>query len=247
MSKTKGYGTKRKVRKRKEKTLLSSGLGFIFRLLTAAVLIHIAIVLLQGGFHPALDIAKVWITDNIYNGPLAGIVQPACQKLWGWKFTDTLFWLTGYPAAAAAAAALVLKRQIENTSVILGSEDKAGSSWRSGATYRHPSLSLWRKVWYLLSGLYSGDGRNLIHEAKTMAVCRVMCEGREESQDMNVVREWRLDKLIRRTGERMKVEYDKAEHKMALLLPDGSVRILNRGESYVWKFSDSKCMKVMFL
>lgn len=88
---------------------------------------------------------------------------------------------------------------------------------------------------------------DLAREAKSMAVCRIIYDGREASQDMNTVREWRLDELIRRAGAKIKVEYDRQEKKMTLLLPDGSIKILNQGESFEWSFGDNKLITAMFL
>ena len=88
---------------------------------------------------------------------------------------------------------------------------------------------------------------DIAREAEAMAVCRIIYDGREASQDMNTVREWRLDELIRRAGTKIKVEYDRQEKKMTLLLPDGSIKILNKGESFTWGFGDNKLITAMFL
>ena len=72
-----------KKRNKKQKTFLSKGLGKISKLLAVAVLIHYILVLFQGDYHPMINSAREWIITYIYNGPLAGLVQPACAKIWG--------------------------------------------------------------------------------------------------------------------------------------------------------------------
>ena len=80
-----------------------------------------------------------------------------------------------------------------------------------------------------------------------MVICRILYDGREDSQDLNTIREWRLDELLQRKGEKIEVTYDRQEKKMTFLLPNGSVKILVAGESFEWMFSDKKCMTAMFL
>lgn len=237
----------RKKRNKKQKTFLSKGLGKISKLLAAAVLIHYILVLFQGDYHPMINSAREWIITYIYNGPLAGLVQPACAKIWGWKYSALLYDFTGLPALILSVAAFLAKRHIEHIDVISDSESRRKVSWRSGGVYKTPSLPLWRRGRELLIRFYSREGMDLAHAAEEMAVCRIIYDGREASQDMNAVREWRLDELIRRTGTKIKVEYDRQEKKMALLLPDGSIKILNKGESFAWSFGDNKLITAMFL
>ena len=238
---------RKKKRNKKQKTVLSMGLGKISKLLAVGVLIHYTIVLFQGDYHPMINSAREWIITYIYNGPLAGLVQPACAHIWGWKYIALLYDLTGLPALAASIAAFLVKRHIEHIDVISDSEIRRTASWRSGGIYKTPSVPLWRRGWEFLIGLYSREGMDLAREAKAMAVCRIIYEGREASQDMNTVREWHLDELITRAGVKIKVEYDRQEKKMTLLLPDGSIKILNKGESFTWSFGDNKLMNAMFL
>lgn len=238
--------TKRRIRgrKRRKKTVLSRCLGKAAKLLMVAVLIHYSIVLFQGDF-PIFNSARAWIVSYIYNGPLAGLVQPACEKIWNWQYTSLLYDLAGLPALGAAVILVLVKRYIEHVDVISGR--KSEDSWRSGGTYKNPSVPLWRRAWYLMTGLYSGERKDLAQEAETMAVCRVIYEDREAAQDMNTVREWRLDELIRRNGMKIKVEYDRQEKKMTLLLPDGSIKILSKGGGFTWNLEDNKQMKILFL
>lgn len=239
---------KRSMKKaKKQRTILSVALGVVFKFLLIAVVIHYAIVLLQGDYHPIFNTAKIWITTYVYNGPLEGLVQPVCEKIWGWKYTDKLFQLTGIPALLASVIIQLFQRYIEDISVVSEDEKRSGVSWRSGGIYRHPSLSPVRKIWHTLKEFYSGAGKDLVREAESMAICRILYDGREASQDMNTVREWRLDELLQRKGERIKVLYDRRERKMTFLLPDGSVRILNGGESFTWKFEEKSSMDAMFL
>lgn len=237
----------RKKRNKKQKTFLSKGLGKISKLLAVAVLLHYILVLFQGDYHPIISSVREWIITYIYNGPLAGLVQPVCAKIWGWKYSALLYDLTGLPALVASATAFLGKRYIERIDVISDSKSRRNASWRSGGIYKTPSVSLWRRGCEFLAGLYSREEMDLTHEAETMAVCRIIYEGREASQDMNAVREWRLDELIRKAGTKIKVEYDRQEKKMTLLLPDGSIKILNKGESFVWSFGDNKPIMAMFL
>ena len=237
----------RKKRNKKQKTFLSKGLGKISKLLAVAVLIHYILVLFQGDYHPMINSAREWIITYIYNGPLAGLVQPACAKIWGWKYSTLLYDFTGLPALILSVAAFLAKRHIERIDVISDDESRQYASWRSGGTYKTPSVPLWRRGRELLIRLYSREGMDLAHEAEEMAVCRIIYDGREASQDMNTVREWRLDELIRRAGTKIKVEYDRQEKKMTLLLPDGSIKILNKGESFTWGFGDNKLITAMFL
>lgn len=237
----------RKKRSKKRETLLSIGLGKISKLLAAAVLIHYTLVLFQGDYHPMISSAREWIVTYIYNGPLAGLVQPACARIWGWKYSTLLYDFTGFPALILAVAAFLAKRHIERIDVGSDKESRRYASWRSGGIYKIPSVPLWRRGWEFLGNLYSREGMDLAREAKSMAVCRIIYDSREASQDMNTVREWRLDELIRRAGTKIKVEYDRQEKKMALLLPDGSIKILNKGESFEWSFGDNKLITAMFL
>ena len=103
-----------KKRKNKQKTVLSRGLGKISKLLAVAVLIHYTIVLFQGDYHPMINSAREWITTYIYNGPLAGLVQPACARIWGWKYSALLYDLTGLPALEASVTVFLIKRYIEH-------------------------------------------------------------------------------------------------------------------------------------
>lgn len=231
----------------KQRTILFVGLGIASKLLLIAVIIHYIIVLLQGDFHPMLNSVKTWITTYVYNGPLAELVQPLCEKIWEWKYTDKLFELTGIPALLASIIIRFFQWYIKDISVVSENEKRSGVSWRSGGIYRHPSLSPGRKIYNILKKFYSGTGKDLVREAESMAICRVLYDGREASQDMNTVREWRLDELLQRKGEQIKVLYDRREKKMTFLLPDGSVRILNSGESFTWKFEEKSSMEAMFL
>lgn len=232
---------------KKQKTFLSMGLGKISKLLAVAVLIHYTLVLFQGDYHPMINNAREWIVTYIYNGPLAGLVQATCAKIWGWKYSALLYDFTGLPALILSVAAFLVKRYIERIAVISDSENRRKASWRSGGIYKTPSVPLWRRGWELFNRIYSREGMDLAHEAEDMAVCRIIYEGKEASQDMNTVREWRLDELIRSAGTKIKVEYDRQEKKMTLLLPDGSIKILNKGESFAWRFGDNKLITAMFL
>lgn len=238
---------KNKGKARNQRTTLYVGLGIAFKLLLIAVLIHYTIVLFQGDYHPMFNNAKTWITANVYNGPAAGLIQPVYERILGWKYTDKLFELTGIPALLAAVITRLFQRYIKDISVVSENGKRSGLSWRSGGVYRHPSLSLGRKIWHILEEFYSGAGMDLVREAESMAICRILYDGKEASQDMNTVREWRLDELLQRKGERIKVLYDRREKKMTFLLPDGSVRILNGGESFTWKFEEKSSMEAMFL
>ena len=88
---------------------------------------------------------------------------------------------------------------------------------------------------------------DLVREAESMAICRILYDGKEASQDMNTVLEWRLDELLQRKGEKIMVSYDRREQKMAFLLPDGNIRILSSGESFTWNFGNRKSMEAMYL
>lgn len=237
---------KNKRKTRKQRTVLSVGLGIVVKFLLISVVIHYTIVLFQGDYHTMLNTAKTWITANVYNGPAAGLVQPLCEKIWGWKYTEELFELTGIPALLAAIIIHLFQKYIENITVI-SVKKSSRLSWRSGGKYKAPTLSLVRKILYFLMEFYSGAEKNLVREAKSMVICRVLYDGREDSQDLNTIREWRLDELLQRKGEKIEVTYDRQEKKMTFLLPNGSVKILVAGESFEWMFSDKKCMTAMFL
>lgn len=238
---------KNKGKARNQRTTLSAGLGIAFKLLLIVVLIHYTVVLFQGDYHPMFNTAKMWITANVYNGLAAGLVQPVCEKILRWKYTEELFELTGIPALLAAIIIHLFQKYIENITVISVNKKSSRLSWRSGGKYRAPTLSLGRKILYFLMEFYSGAEKNLVREAESMAICRILYDGREDSQDLNTIREWRLDELLQRNGEKMEVTYDRQEKKMTFLLPNGSVKILVAGESFEWMFSDKKCMTVMFL
>lgn len=238
---------KNKGKARNQRTTLSVGLGIAFKLLLIAVLIHYTIVLFQSDYHPMFNNAKTWITANVYNGPAAGLVQPVCEKILGWKYTDKFFELTGIPALLATVIIRLFQRYIEEISVVSENGKRSGLSWRSGGVYRHPSLSPGRKIWNILEGFYFRAGKDLVREAESMAICRILYDGREASQDMNTVLEWRLDELLHRKGERIKVSYDRREQKMAFLLPDGNIRLLSSGESFTWNFEGRKSMEAMYL
>lgn len=231
----------------KQRTTLSAGLGIVFKLLLITVLIHYIIVLFQGDYHPMFNTAEMWITENVYNGFPAGLIQPVCEKIWGWKYTEVLFNLTGIPALLIAIIVRLFQKYIEKTAVIPVDRKNFKLSWKSGGKYRPPSLSPERKIWYFLTEFYSGAEKDLVVETESMAVCRILYDGREISQDMNLVREWKLDELLRREGERIKVLYDRREQKMAFLFADGNIKILNSGESFIWNFGDKKSMTAMFL
>ena len=139
----------RKKRSKKQKTLLSIGLGKISKLLAAAVLIHYTLVLFQGDYHPMINSAREWIVTYIYNGPLAGLVQPACARIWGWKYSTLLYDFTGFPALILAVAAFLAKRHIERIDVGSGKESRRYASWRSGGIYKTPSVPLWRRKMFL--------------------------------------------------------------------------------------------------
>lgn len=236
-----------KKRNKKPTTLLSRGLGKVSKLLMVAVLIHYTLVLFQGDNYSMLNSVRAWVITYIYNGPLAGLVQPACAKIWGWKYSSLLYDFTGLPALAAATVMFLVKQYIEHIDIIPENKNRRDISWKSGGIYKSPSVPLWRRGWYFLSEFYLKERMDLAREAKTMAVCRIIYEDREASQDMNAVGEWHLDEFIRRTGTKIKVEYDRQEKKMILLLPDGSIKILNQGESFTWNFGENKVMKTMFL
>ena len=87
-----------------------------------------------------INSARGWIITYIYNGPLAGLVQPACAKIWGWKYSALLYDFTGLPALILSVAAFLAKRHIERIDVISDSESRRKVSWRSGGVYKTPSV-----------------------------------------------------------------------------------------------------------
>ena len=130
-----------KKRNKKQTTLLSRGLGKVSKLLMVAVLIHYTFVLFQGDYHPMINSAREWIITYIYNGPLAGLVQPACAKIWGWKYSALLYDFTGLPALILSVAAFLTKRHIEHIAVISDSESRRKASDAMPVLYSRNAVS----------------------------------------------------------------------------------------------------------